>query len=234
MHLLLGVISFCMAAQANAEEPMHEFTDALGQKIKATLLYHNGSGRSVHIRREDGAEFDAPLANFSESDQTFVKEWIARTPPKLSYSFDYVFKRVNVGGDTVDHGYKRVRNSNYAYSIEVTNKSRDQVGPLRFEYCVFMRNVADGEFISFERGVKKIRGEFAQNEPLQFAQKTTFTTKSVGVDKVRYNYTYSTGPRYADALLGVILRVFDAQGNLIEETRSSESTAKSLAWSADE
>ncbi len=213
---------------------MREFTDALGKKVKATLLYHDGSGSSVRIRREDGAEFDAPLANFSEADQEFVREWISRTPPKITYNLAYTFKRLTVGSDSVEHGYKRVRNSSYAYEVEITNKSRDPVGPLTFEYCLFMRNVADGSYIASEYRNKVIRGKTAYDGQLRFAEKTTFTTKPVEIDRVKYHDYYSTGARYNDALLGAIMRVFDAQGNLIEEARSTENTAKSLAWPEEE
>ncbi len=211
------------------QSEFREFTDALGEKVKLRLLSHKGDRKKVRVLREDGAEFDAPLENFSVSDRKYVEEWMSKTPPEIEYSFGYEFSRSRNQSISSDFGYKRVGQSNLSYEIEVTNKTRFEVGPLVFKYRLYMRNMTDGYLYDGDRGLVVIGGELKPKDRLKYAESLTLFTDHVKLDKVQYDYYY-THNRAKDALLGIILRVYDSYGRMIEEVRSSESTARTLKW----
>ncbi len=225
---LLFLSAIGNAADQADESKFRKFTDALGESYNLKLLSHKGDGTTVRVQREDGREFNAPLQNFCAKDQEYVQQWMSKTPPEIQYSLGYEFDRDKVGRSYSDYGYKRVDKSNVAYTITITNKSRVEVGPLVLKYRLYVSNMTEGYLYHYDAGMLVFGEELKPKETLKYSESMTVTTQPVKLDKVQYDY-YSRA-RAKDAVLGILLRVYDSYGRLIDEVRSKESSARSLKW----
>ena len=90
---------------------------------------------------------------------------------------------------------------------------------MRLEYRV-VKEGRSGRF-EFQRGRKEI------SEPMRYNQDIVLTTAKSELDSYRSSYSsYS----YKEVVLGVLVRVFDKQGELVADWRSSNTKIAKISW----
>ena len=80
--LFLGALLFSSGLHAR------EFQSKDGRKLDGELLAHAGD---QVILKVGSKEFLVPISSFSDTDQTFIKDWIAQNPGAVRYKFGYFF-----------------------------------------------------------------------------------------------------------------------------------------------
>ncbi|MCB1088431.1 MAG: hypothetical protein KDM63_15390 [Verrucomicrobiae bacterium] len=193
--------------------------------MKAELVNHDGKG-VVELKREDGQTFKVQPNVFSLDDQAFIKTWMEKNPPKIDYRLEVKVTPEKIAGQRRDFGYKKVKNEEWAYKVEVRNLSRDEAANLTVEYRVFAKNEAEGAYSSSEMGGFH-KGQAAVKGPVRYNETATFTTKSVNIDFVDYD---GAGYRYKDGLQGVMIRFKDAQGKVVLDYVSPTTSLQGKTW----
>lgn len=193
--------------------------------MKAELVNHDGNG-TVELKREDGQTFKVQPTVFGVDDQAYIKKWIEKHPPNIEYRFDIKVSPVKISSRKRDYGYKKVKNEEWAYKVEMRNLSRDAAANLTIDYRVFAKNEADGSFSSsemggFHPGTAPLKG------PVRYNETATFSTKAVDIDFVNYD---GAGYRYKDGLEGVMLRIKDPQGKVVIDYVSPSTSLQGKTW----
>lgn len=224
-YLVLVLIVSSVLSGGIARAEFRDFTDQKGRTMKAELVSRDGKG-NVKLRRTDGKEFSVSPTVFSIDDQAFIRKWIESNPVQLQYRFDVEYKTEKLASQRRDFGYKKVKNQELAYKIELKNIARNPVGNLKAEYRVFTRNEADGSYSSYQAGgfyagTAEIKG------PIRYNEAATVTTLGVPIDTVDYD---GAGSRYKDGLLGFMIRLKDPAGKVVLEFVSPTNTLKGRTW----
>ena len=200
------------------------FEDQFGRTIKADLISHTGiSSNEVKISK-DGKQLNVKISLFSEKDQKFIRNWMKETPPMIDYVFRIEATLKQLGSfksksNSIYSSTSRSKTKTNAYEINLTNLTRQTVKDLRLEYRV-VKEGRSGRF-EFQRGRKEI------SEPLRYNQDIVLTTAKSELDSYRSSYSsYS----YKEAVLGVLVRVFDKQGELVADWRSSNTKIAKISW----
>lgn len=204
------------------------FTNDNGTVIQAELVSHKGD--LVKLRRTDGKEFEVSPSIFSDEDAAYIKNWMAKTPATKNYNFKIDATKKKIEGNSVNMGYKRVKNDLWSYAISVTNNSQDTVSKLTVKYRIFHSNAADGSDSSSDARahVKMIEGSEKIDADLPFNGKREVITKPVQIDVVDYDGASS---RYKDELKGCLVQIVDDADNTIFEWVSPEVWMKGKDWS---
>lgn len=206
-----------------------DFKDGMGRKVVAELLSHDGAGK-LSLKMENGTLFQKAASEFSADDQPYIAEWMKRTPAAITYRFDIKALPVKISGNRKDLGYKTVKNELWTYKVEVRNTARNPVQNLKVEYRVFVQNEADGSFASDNNTGGFHAGEAAIDGPLRFNEAGSFTTVEVKIDVVDYRSYSSNRDRHVDALRGVMLRLKDDKGKVVQEWVSPITTLRGKTW----
>lgn len=200
------------------------FEDQFGRTIKADLISHTGiSSNEVKISK-DGKQLNVKISLFSEKDQKFIRNWMKETPPMIDYVFRIEATLKQLGSfksksNSIYSSTSRSKTKTNAYEINLTNLTRQTVKDLRLEYRV-VKEGRSGRF-EFQRGRKEI------SEPLRYNQDIVLTTAKSELDSYRSSYSsYS----YKEVVLGVLVRVFDKQGELVADWRSSNTKIAKISW----
>jgi len=219
------ILLLLIALSGFAEAEFREFTDQKGRTMKAELVSHDGKG-NIKLKRTDGQKFSVSPTVFSIDDQAYIRKWIEANPVQLQYRFDVEYKTEKLASQRRDFGYKKVKNQELAYKIELTNIGRNPVGNLKAEYRVFTRNEADGSYSSYEAG-GYYAGTGEVKGPIRYNEAATITTLGVPIDTVDYD---GAGSRYKDSLLGFMLRLKEPAGKVVFEFVSPTNTLKGKTW----
>ena len=200
------------------------FEDQFGRTIKADLISHTGiSSNEVKISK-DGKQLNVKISLFSEKDQKFIRNWMKKTPPMIDYVFRIEATLKQLGSfksksNSIYSSTSRSKTKTNAYEINLTNLTRQTVKDLRLEYRV-VKEGRSGRF-EFQRGRKEI------SEPMRYNQDIVLTTAKSELDSYRSSYSsYS----YKEAVLGALVRVFDKQGELVADWRSSNTKIAKISW----
>lgn len=202
------------------------FTNDNGTVIQAELVSHQGD--KVKLKRADGKEFEVNPAIFSNEDETYIKNWISKTPVTKNYNFKLAISKKKIEGNSVNMGYKRVKNDLWSYILTVTNSSQEPVSKLTVQYRVFYSNAADGSYSSSDQNrLKMIEGLEKIEAQLPFNGILEITTTPVQIDIVNYD---GVGDRYKDQLKGCLVRIIDEAGNTVFDWASPEVGMKGKTW----
>jgi len=209
-HWILGLFLLVLPSLCFAE--LRNFTSMTGKTMRMELVGHKGENHLI-LKNADGRQMDGvKMSVFSESDQAYIRKWMAKVPPTIKYSFKFTEEQKKLSG-TSDNvgGCKNVRKNSMAYVVKMTNMSRDTVpGPLTLNYYVFMDNEGDnGYSSSSSKGEQSKKGTLKLEQPLRFNQAAEFTTAAMQIDSVNYE---SDSGSFRDRLVGVMVRVTDAKG----------------------
>ena len=211
-------VFFSMALQART------FTDSNGKVIEADLISH--SGGKVKIKRADGKEFDVDPSVFSKVDQEFIKGWMKKTPEFIDYNLHVEIDKKKLDGDFTDHDYKRVKNEQWYFLLEVTNRSQQTVSNLKIEYRILYTDAARGSYRSSDtEPIRMVEGSQTLKQDLETNRTAIIKTKPVQIDTVDYDY----GARYKDDLKGCLIRIVGPDGQtILEETKGL--SMKNKTW----
>ena len=200
------------------------FEDQFGRTIKADLISHTGiSSNEVKISK-DGKQLNVKISLFSEKDQKFIRNWMKETPPMIDYVFRIEATLKQLGSfknksNSIYSSTSRSKTKTNAYEINLTNLTRQTVKDLRLEYRV-VKEGRSGRF-EFQRGRKEI------SEPMRYNQDIVLTTAKSELDSYRSSYSSDS---YKEVVLGVLVRVFDKQGELVADWRSSNTKIAKISW----
>ena len=200
------------------------FEDQFGRIIKADLISHTGiSSNEIKISK-DGKHLNVKIGLFSEKDQKFIRDWMKETPPTIDYVFRIEATLKQLGSfknksDSIYRSTSRSKTKTNAYQIKLTNLTRQTVKDLRVEYRI-VKEGRSGRY-EFQRGHKEII------DPMRYNQDVVLTTTKSELDSYRSSYSsYS----YKEVVLGILVRVFDKQGNLVADWRSSNTKIAKTSW----
>lgn len=200
------------------------FEDQFGRTIIADLISHTGINSNEIKISKDGKQLNVKISLFSEKDQIFIKNWMKETPPMIDYAFriEATLKQLDSFKNKSNSIYgstSRSKTKTNAYEINLTNLTRQTVKDLRLEYRV-VKEGRSGRF-EFQRGRKEI------SDPMRYNQDIVLTTTKSELDSYRSSYSsYS----YKEVVLGVLVRVFDKQGKLVADWRSSNTKIAKINW----
>ena len=195
------------------------FTNDNGTVIQAELVSHKGD--KVKLKRTDGKEFEVNPSIFSDEDEAYIKDWMARTPATKNYNFKIAISKKKMEANSMNMGYKRVKNDLWSYVISITNSSQQSVSNLTVKYRVFYSNAVDGSYSSFNdrtplrmtEGLEKIDPEMPFNGTREI------TAHTVQINVVDYD---GSGYRYKDQLKGCLARIVDQTGKTVFDWVSPE------------
>ena len=228
---LLGIMAvvFSMTLTTiSAEEKFREFRSSDGKSISAKLLYHKGSG-SVTMELANGKKVKVPILRFSEDDQKYLNDWVKANPPKIKYAFKY---EVDTERDTIKRAggyYDRSKSGKHAYNVTITNMSRDTVTDMVVKYQMYMLNNTSGAG-SYEYGDEYMQtDEIPLKADIPYNHEREFTSKAFRIDEERYSYYYSRNNR-KDVMEGIIIRMYDKTGKLVDEWKSQAAERAKRTW----
>ena len=171
-----------------------------------------------------GKQLDVEINLFSDKDQNFIRNWMKETPPKINYAFRVEATLKQLGTvpkktSSSRSSSSRTKTKTNVYEIHLTNLTRQTVRDLRLEYRI-VKEGRSGKF-EFQKGSKEI------SEPMRYNQDVVLTTAKSDLDSYRSSYSsYS----YKEAVLGILVRVFDQQGELVTDWRSTGTKMEKISW----
>lgn len=188
-----------------ADSPAREFTDPQGRKMEADITAAGG-GQVTMKRASDGAVFTVPITTFSPADQKFINQWALENQ---SYSFDVRYDKTK-GETTKQKLPDELRTTElWSYKIELRNKLPTEVKNVRVDYWLFKK-----EDQGKGKGASRVATSGSHKiEALKGSASHSFETLPVALYKSQLvgNVIYIDGTRarFADAMGGVVVRVFD-------------------------
>jgi hypothetical protein len=222
---LAAFVVFAASSLVNAQT--RPFTNDNGTVIQAELVSHKGD--KVKLRRTDGKEFEVIPSIFSNEDEAYIKSWMAKTPATKNYNFKIAITKKKIEGNSINMGYKRVKNDLWSYVLSVTNGSQDPVSKLTVKYRVFYSNAAEGSYSSYDERspLRMTEGSEKIDAELPFNGIREIITTPVQIDIVDYD---GVGDRYKDQLKGCIVRIVDENDNVVFDWVSPEVGMKGRGW----
>ncbi len=214
--VIVAVFALAAGSAVRADVVERTFTDTTGRTLKAKLISHKGDGKvNLEIK---GKQYSLPITKFCLDDQEFLQKWIKVNPPTLNYAFKYEIKAEKLSSDRSNSGYVKTRRARYAYKVAVINASRDVVSDLTMKYQMFLHNETSGYYYSSRGSSTSFKqGEFELPGQMPFNFKREFVTEAFQLDEVKYGATNSY--RRKDELAGIIVRIYDKKGKLVDEHR---------------
>ena len=218
---------YALSSVTGFAEP-REFEDKFGRIVAGELISHKGATtKKVKIKIKDKLH-EIQITKFCERDQKFIREWMAKTPPAINYSFDVEALKKKQSTVRMRNYYYSGGNKSdmYVFEVEVTNTSTQPVSNLKINYqAVLEDKVGISEYGSYYstaygKGLKVIEDTIEVKGPLKYNQSATFVTKPFKIDSTRYNYYYSTSSKLKDSILGCRVRVLDSTGKVQKDYRT--------------
>ena len=219
LHLLSKTVRCvaCLALTSSAfAEERRVLVDKKGRAIEATLVSHPGADSGKITIRKEGKEFTVDVSTFREEEQKHLREWIAKTPPKVTYQLDLAATKT------------KTKEKEYAYKLAVKNDGKAPLSNFKIRYRVYMENSA-GKTVFREH-------EIPVEGPLKEGKTAKLTTKSYNPDSLVIKdknstvvtSTSSSGVKKKgrSGLIGVLVRLYDNHGQLVEDWRSSGTNFK--------
>jgi hypothetical protein len=200
------------------------FEDQFGRTMEADLISHTGINSDIIKISMGGKQLDVEINLFSDKDQNFIRNWMKETPPKINYAFRVEATLKQLGTvpkktSSSRSSSSRTKTKTNVYEIHLTNLTRQTVRDLRLEYRI-VKEGRSGKF-EFQKGSKEI------SEPMRYNQDVVLTTAKSDLDSYRSSYSsYS----YKEAVLGILVRVFDQQGELVTDWRSTGTKMGKISW----
>jgi len=206
-----------------------QFEDKFGRVMIAELVSHTGAEADLVKIEKSGKKMDVKIDVFSEKDQQFIRDWMKKTPPTLDYAFRIQAvkkKQSEVKGSR--SYFSSSKTEVYVYEITITNLTRQPVSDLRIEH----RTASQGrsKSLKFQRGTENVKGPLRYNDQISFIS----TPAKIQSGSGRSSYGYGSSYSFKESLLGVILRIYGPDGEVVEEWRSSGTRMDQVSWDASE
>lgn len=216
------LVSLALSAACGARE----FEDQFGRMIVAELVSHTGEDAEMVTIDRGGKEFEVKVSIFSAKDQEFIRDWMKSTSPKINYAFRIETTKKKLSETRSGSGRRRGRTKiqQYTYEIKITSLCRQPVKDLSVEYHAYMAN--NRNRFSSSSDIVQIGDKVDIKGPLKYNHTATLQTKTFSLDSFRSYYYYSSTVK--DSLLGVLVRVYDPDGNVVADYRSASSKFKNI------
>jgi len=197
------------------------FTDAEGRTLIAEVI--EADAKTIRIRRDDGVVFDLPRERLSESDQTFIDEWI-RDRAFAYGGIEVTMRRVRLKSERAQTKSSVRTTEQWCYKFSVQNHSRMQLDNLAVEYRVFWTNdrasVKEKELPRLRIDGDATISSLAPRESTELSTKT-ITLRTTELKSGR-RYAGTSKRRVSDSLAGIWIRVLQDDVVLHEFARPSK------------
>jgi len=208
--LLLTPAHGASSPAADATEA-HTFTNAGGKTIQAHIM--GVTGESVSLKRDDGQTFNVVIKTFVDADQTYIWHWALLDAAKKGTP---IFKFELSKTAEVPSG-KNNKYGTQGYAVKVTNTTSLRVLKPVMQYQIF-----DNPNINVPgAGLNGYSGMF---NPDEIAANGTGSFETL---KVTWP---GLGGQAIGRLMGLWVRVYDADHQLIQEWSSPPELMKKEKW----
>ncbi len=243
---------FCATAQ---EGDYHSFTDKKGQSIEAALVSVGPKREKVKIQRRDGRHFEIEILTLSLDDQRYIKDWLKNSPASSNYKLEIAVTSHQENTERVDvpnHNLKWVTD-HVAMEIKILNLSRADLKDAVMEYYVLIeqgvRSQPHDETTAKQYGVEEWwysneSPENSRRERKKHQKPVLVKHGKTELKDLAFNYSAATrtetiplraiegdaSARGKDSVLGVIVKVSDADGRKISLYRSTDHELLKADW----
>ncbi len=227
-------------------EELHLFTDKKGNQITANLLEIAEDQKTARIRREDGMEFTPEIVLFSLDDQQYIKDWMeaaamASASEARAPEFHLNIKVDHKEASTEKHGTRSIglESTPHYFEISVSNTSRETLEGAVLEYVVIweegvtiLEDKADDDW-TYTYPRKDDEGGLLRKqrslplETLAFNREAKLETDQTPIERVVDTYGDAIKE---DQLLGALVRVVSADGQILAEASTGKSELTAFTW----
>lgn len=184
-----------------------EFTDTQGRKLDAEIVSVTGDMVAL-LRPGEKRPIGAKIALFSEADQKFIREW---AESNIKYSFDVAYTKKKLSSTKDKSGPEEFTSETWSYQIDLKNRQPVELTDMRVDYWLFTK-ADEGK----GKGTARVQTSGTTKlASIKGAGSTSFETSPVVLNKtaLKGNFIYIDGtrPRFADAMGGIVIRVFDSK-----------------------
>jgi hypothetical protein len=239
----IAFFSAAALALLTSASPAREFEDQFGRTIEADLVSHTGVTSDTVTLKMGGKQMAVKVAQFSQKDQAFIRDWMGKTAPTIDYNFRITPKLVKVPaeGDAMP-GEK--------FELQITNLSRAAVSGLSVEYRLYMKDypssASDVQNLlekagglaglgggrrggKIEPDLEHIESKVKVESVIEFNKSATVETKPVTIHSGKNPLN---GDRYSDEVVGIIARVLDPAGKVVFEHRDKKTA--DFVWAIED
>ncbi|MEM6911121.1 MAG: hypothetical protein AAF555_06005 [Verrucomicrobiota bacterium] len=227
-HPLLLALLLVSALPTFAEE-LRTFRNQEGKSLQAALVSHRGDGESLRLRLENGELVEVGLDLFSEADQDHIREWMAVTPAQIDYKLSIKAQKVKL--DTLHRdtsGFFESEVKEFAYDIAIQNQGHEEVPGFTVEYQILVRPGSLRGVRSL--AIKRTEGEHEQATALGSRRGLAFQTAPFTLRSMEAGARNES----ADELLGLLVRVVNSEGIVIQEFESGGAGLAGQEWGETE
>lgn len=230
----LGLMGVQMpAADAPAAKELHEFTNASGATIQAEIL--TVVGDEVSLQRDDGKKVQSKISVFSKDDQAYIQQWLYKSVTAHGGNA-FAIQAVTTEGvatpSVKDEKQLHYRYWTVNYEITLKNQIAAAWGPLQVRYIIIKDTANHDRLPPKDFTESRLYGTVAV-EKLAANEK-----KALSLEKMDMKETTLVGSVWAngapsvvaDKLLGIWVRVYDADDNLLQEFASAPDIIQSAGW----
>jgi hypothetical protein len=215
-----------------ARADLHVFTDPQGRTLRAEI--QSVAEPDVFLKRADGQIFDVKISVFSKADQEYIRQWAVQSATQDKGGvFEVTVAQAKTVASVKNTGASSEYDWQAWYKVTLHNQSTITLQHLRVEYQVFkMAALTDAPQTKTGSLLRIIgTGEVPEIEP---DAEVEFETDKVPMTGSQLNsgWVYSDGGSrmMMDNLQGIWLRVYDLNGNLLQEWCSSVDIKKRQEW----
>jgi hypothetical protein len=238
--LLAACLAACLLATRLPADPtdpadLHDFTDQQGRTLKAEII--NVIGQEVSLQRADGENFKVKISIFSDADQAFIRQWaLKEAADAKGDALTFTASIIDSNNSTAQTSDQTIQRWLAGFKVTLTNESSMELQKLRVDYQLFKHAAVPGSADPSTDPITRSAGSFTLDLVPANGDQTFATTKiplsSYSLDS---GYSWATGANrvVSDDLLGIWLRVYADNGDLIEEWCSRPSLMKNQKWDDD-
>ncbi len=215
---------------------LHTFTNQDGKTIKAIIF--SAAEDYVNLKRDDGQTFKVPVATLSKEDQSFIRQWIIKQAQSHGDNILTISAAsVRGGSDAPALATKTTVTTAWSemYKIKVTNATPVHWANLQLRYVIFHSVGVPGILPPGNYSTAHASGRVAIAD-LPGEQDQTVSTDKIDLKEVALQphviYENGAPPKVTDVLIGVWVRVYDEDNNLIQEWASPTTLIKDNNWDA--
>ena len=229
----MGLTASLLATRLlGAAADLHDFTDLQGRSLKAEIV--NVIGQEVALQRADGQKFKVKINIFSSADQDFIRQWaLKQAADAKGRALGFIADQTPSNNTTAQTSDETIQRWLSGFKVTVTNQSSMELQKLRVSYQVFKHVTVPGAADPSTDPITRTAGT-ASLDLVPPGGDQAFTTAKVPMSSYQLNPGYSWGSRASrsssDELLGIWVRVYAANGDLIQEWCSRPSLMKKQKW----
>lgn len=245
-RFFLSVILIFLSVQARALDldELHLFTDKKGNQITAKVLGIADDQLTAKIRRTDGIEFSPEIVLFSLDDQQYIKDWmkadkaaVASGLTESEFHLEVEIDRKDEGTAKYAKGTLGLESTPHFFEVKVSNTSRETLVGAVVEYVILWEESItvyedDGEWDYSSTGtddrgrVMKKQG-IAPMGDIAFNRDIIVSTQLADIERA----VYPDGDILReDHLLGALIRVVGAEGQILAETATGKVELDGYTW----